>query len=96
MVRENYRMHGQPSQVEWWCRLVGQGLHHTSLHTLCAHAGSRDTTVSFLLSLHVRDVLARLLYPSFLLLQLQHYNLVQQCIAMPQAMKIPAAKAAVD
>ena len=27
---------------------------------------------------------------------LQHYNLVHQCIPMPQAKKIPAAKAAVD
>ena len=27
---------------------------------------------------------------------LQHYNLVHKCIIMPQAMKIPAAKAAVD
>ena len=27
---------------------------------------------------------------------LQHYNLVHKCIPMPQAMKIPAAKAAVD
>ena len=27
---------------------------------------------------------------------LQHYNLVHRCILMPQAMKIPAAKAAVD
>ena len=27
---------------------------------------------------------------------LQHYNLVHQCIPMPQAMKIPAAEAAVD
>ena len=27
---------------------------------------------------------------------LQHYNLVRKCIPMPQAMKIPAAKAAVD
>ena len=25
--------------LEWWKRLVGQGFHHTSLHTLCAHAG---------------------------------------------------------
>ena len=29
-------------------RLVGQGLHYTSLHTPCAHAGSRDTAVAFL------------------------------------------------
>ena len=27
---------------------------------------------------------------------LQHYNLVHKCIPMPQAMKIPAAKVAVD
>ena len=27
---------------------------------------------------------------------LQHYNLVHKCIPMPQAMKIPATKAAVD
>ena len=32
-------------------RMVGQGLHHTSLRTPCAHAGSRDTAVSFLLPL---------------------------------------------
>ena len=40
-------------------RLVGQGLHHTSLHTHMPHTGSRDTSVSFLfaiLFLHVRDV----------------------------------------
>ena len=27
---------------------------------------------------------------------LQHYNLVQKCILMPEAMKIPDAKAAVE
>ena len=55
--------------------------------------------------MHLRDCVWEILIPSIIIEDhiagkgensLQHYNLVHKFIPMPQAMKIPAAKAAVD